>query len=74
MSEVSCSRCGSTAAGLDRSPLPGEAGEAVLAQSCAACWREWLQTQVMLINEQRLSPANSEHFDLLMPSTAKWPN
>jgi len=66
MPDVSCSRCGSTAAGLDRTPLPGAVGEAVLAQSCAACWREWLEMQVKLINENRLTPANSEHFDQLV--------
>jgi len=66
MAEVSCSRCGSTAPALERAPLPGPAGAAVLAQSCAVCWREWLGMQVKLINENRLTPANSEHFDLLV--------
>jgi Fe-S cluster biosynthesis and repair protein YggX len=66
MPEVSCSRCGSTAAGLERAPLPGAIGEAVLAETCASCWREWLATQVKLINEQRLTPANGEHFELLV--------
>jgi Fe-S cluster biosynthesis and repair protein YggX len=66
MTEVSCSRCGSTARGLARAPLPGAAGEAVLAQSCESCWREWLELQVKLINENRLTPANHEHFELLV--------
>jgi Fe-S cluster biosynthesis and repair protein YggX len=66
MSEVSCSRCGSTAEGLERTPLPGEPGQAVLAQTCAACWREWLDMQVKVINEYQLSPARTEHFDFLI--------
>lgn len=33
---------------------------------CAACWKEWLGAQVILINEQGLSPANPEHFGFLV--------
>ena len=66
MSELHCSRCGSTAPGLERAPLPGPAGQAVLSQACAACWREWLGAQVILINENSLSPAIAEHFDFLV--------
>lgn len=66
MSEIRCSRCGNTAAALEHPPLPGELGERVARQACAACWREWLGAQVMLINEHRLSGANPEHVDFLM--------
>ena len=63
---VNCSRCGSTARGLARAPLPGAAGQAVLAQSCEPCWRAWLDLQVKLINEHKLSPAKPEHFERLI--------
>ena len=66
MPEVRCSRCGSTAAGLDRAPLPGRPGELVLAQTCTACWEEWKGTQVKLINEYRLNVTDPGHFDRLM--------
>lgn len=66
MPEVNCSRCGSSAPGLESPPLPGPVGRAVLASACAACWREWLGAQVMLINESGLSPANPQHFDYLV--------
>jgi Fe-S cluster biosynthesis and repair protein YggX len=66
MIEVSCSRCGSTAQGLERAPLPGEPGQAVLEQTCAACWREWLEMQIKLINEHQLSPARTEHYEFLV--------
>ena len=66
MAQVNCSRCGSTASGLTRAPLPGGAGQAVLAQSCEPCWRAWLDLQVKLINEHRLNPAKPEHFDRLI--------
>ncbi|MHC4428259.1 MAG: Fe(2+)-trafficking protein [Planctomycetota bacterium] len=66
MAEVSCARCGSTAPGLPQTPLPGEAGSAVLERTCAACWQEWLGMQVQLINEWQLSPADPEHFERLV--------
>ena len=66
MSEVRCSRCGLEAAGLERPPLPGTLGAAIHAQVCAACWREWLATQVKYINEYRLNPLEPKHFEFLM--------
>ncbi len=66
MTDVTCSRCGDTAAGLDRPPFTGPVGEKVREQVCAACWREWLGMQVKVINEYRLSPAHPEHFDFLV--------
>jgi len=66
MSDVHCSRCGNTAPGLERPPMPGEPGERVARQVCAGCWRQWLAAQVILINENRLSAADPDHFDYLM--------
>ena len=66
MADVHCARCGNTAPGLERPPVPGELGERVAEQTCAACWKEWLDTQVMLINENRLTGANPQHVDYLM--------
>ena len=66
MPESTCSRCESGTAGLDGPPLPGELGKKVQAAICPACWKEWLGTQVKLINEYRLSPVNPEHFAFLV--------
>ena len=66
MSDVPCSRCGSTAPGLDQTPLPGAIGENVRAQSCAACWKAWLDAQVILMNEHRLTPGDPEHYARLV--------
>jgi Fe-S cluster biosynthesis and repair protein YggX len=70
MTQVSCSRCGSTAEGLERAPLPGRPGERVLAQTCRACWEDWKGTQVKLINEYRLTVTDPDHFDRLMTEMA----
>jgi len=65
MADVTCSRCGSTGPGLERAPFPGPLGESVVAETCAACWREWLGMQVKIINEYRLNPSEAQHFDFL---------
>ena len=74
MAQVSCSRCGSSAEGLDRAPLPGRHGERVLAQTCKSCWEEWKGIQVKLINEYRLSVTDPAHFDRLMIEMAAFLN
>ena len=66
MADVTCSRCGQTAPGLARPPLPGAMGTRILAQTCTACWDEWLRMQVKFINEYRLNPLDERHFDFLM--------
>lgn len=66
MAELSCSRCGRTAPGLERPPLPGKNGELVQSKVCADCWGEWLGMQVKFINEYRLSPADPRHFEFLV--------
>lgn len=66
MADVRCAKCGSEAPGLERAPIPGPVGEAVLANTCASCWKEWLGMQVKYINEYRLSPLDPKHFEFLM--------
>jgi Fe-S cluster biosynthesis and repair protein YggX len=51
---------------LERAPFPGETGQTILANVCAACWRDWLATQVKYINEYRLSPLDPRHFEFLL--------
>jgi Fe-S cluster biosynthesis and repair protein YggX len=70
MSRVSCSRCGSSAEGLERAPLPGDIGLRVLDETCLACWQAWLAAQVMLINERKLSPAKPEDYRALLREMA----
>ena len=66
MAIVTCTRCKSQGPGLERAPLPGEPGQTILANVCAACWKEWLATQVKYINEYRLSPLDPRHFEFLL--------
>lgn len=52
---ITCSRCGAEAVQMDQPPVPSDTGREIQARVCSACWKEWLQTQVILINEYRLS-------------------
>lgn len=66
MTNVQCSRCGSAAPELERVPLPGEVGRLIHEQTCQACWKAWLEAQVILMNEHRLSPGDPAHYERLV--------
>jgi Fe-S cluster biosynthesis and repair protein YggX len=66
MTAVPCCRCGQSAQGLDRAPLPGAVGELVRSKVCARCWGDWLALQVKIINEYRLSPVEPDHYEFLV--------
>ena len=65
MADVACKRCGQNKAGLELAPLPGRWGPIILAQTCAACWHEWIEEQTRLINHERLLPSSPEHRKVL---------
>jgi Fe-S cluster biosynthesis and repair protein YggX len=44
------------AEGLDRLPYPGALGQRIYDQVSKEAWTRWVKHQVMLINENRLSP------------------
>ena len=58
MATVTCSRCGRTTEGLARAPLSGKRGQDVLAHVCPACWAEWRQESVNVINHTGLKPVD----------------
>ena len=66
MPQVECSRCKRSAEGLGKAPLPGDVGREVAQKTCAACWKDWLGAQVILINEHALSPANPGDYQRLV--------
>lgn len=53
-------RCGQTREGAGRVGLPGALGDDVERSVCAECWKEWLQTQIRVINHYGLRPAVKE--------------
>jgi Fe-S cluster biosynthesis and repair protein YggX len=62
-----CKRCGAQdAPGVDSwVGFTGDLKERIHAEICAACWRAWLDTQLMAINEYRLNLGKPEHRQVL---------
>lgn len=53
---VFCTKLQREAEGLTYAPYPGELGKRIYANVSQQGWRQWLEHQTMLINENRLSP------------------
>lgn len=52
---VNCVRCHQDKSALEAPPYPGDLGEEIVAKICNDCWNEWLQAEIMVINEFRLN-------------------
>ena len=52
---VKCDRCSRESAALETPPIPGPVGAEVQQRVCSACWVEWQQMEVMVINEFKLN-------------------
>lgn len=52
--EITCTRCQRTSVPLESVPYPGELGDELRERVCPRCWDEWIQMEVMVINELRL--------------------
>ncbi len=55
---INCIKYGENQEGLAYVPYPGELGQKIHQSVSQKFWQEWLQHQVMFINENRLSPIN----------------
>ena len=52
--------------------MPGRYGPVLLAQTCAECWRDWVEEQTRVINHEGLSPGNPEHRQRLYARMAEY--
>ncbi|MCF6204086.1 MAG: oxidative damage protection protein [Methylococcaceae bacterium] len=52
---VKCIKLGVEAEGLDTPPFPGPKGQIIFENISKEAWKEWMDMQTMIINEQRLS-------------------
>jgi Fe-S cluster biosynthesis and repair protein YggX len=57
---VKCIKLGKEAEGLDKPTYPGELGKRIFENVSKEAWKLWLRHQTMLINENRLSPLDSQ--------------
>jgi len=57
---VKCIKLGREAEGLDFLPYPGELGKRIFDNVSKEAWGQWLEHQKMLVNENRLSLADTK--------------
>ena len=55
---VHCIKLKREAEGLDFPPYPGPLGERIFESVSKEAWKDWLEQQKMLVNENRLSLAD----------------
>jgi Fe-S cluster biosynthesis and repair protein YggX len=69
---VRCIKLGRDAEGLDYSPYPGELGKRIFANVSKEAWRQWLEQQKMLVNENQLNLADKKARDYLVVQMDKY--
>ena len=68
---VKCIKLGREAEGLDFSPYPGEIGRKIFESVSKEAWKQWLEQQKMLVNENRLNLADKKARDYLVEQMNK---
>jgi Fe-S cluster biosynthesis and repair protein YggX len=69
---VHCVKLNKEAEGLDRLSYPGELGKKIFENVSKEAWQLWLKHQTILINENRLSPMDPRHRQLLETEMEKF--
>jgi Fe-S cluster biosynthesis and repair protein YggX len=62
---VRCVKLGREAEGLDFPPYPGALGQRIFESVSKEAWKQWLEQQKMLVNENRLNLADKKARDYL---------
>jgi Fe-S cluster biosynthesis and repair protein YggX len=57
---VNCIKLKREAEGLDFPPYPGELGKRLYETTSKEAWKQWLEQQKMLVNENRLNLADAK--------------
>ena len=69
---VHCVKLGKEAEGMDFPPYPGDLGKKIYESVSKEAWQLWLSQQTMLINENRLSLADSKSQQFLKEELEKF--
>jgi Fe-S cluster biosynthesis and repair protein YggX len=68
---VRCIKLGHEAEGLDFPPYPGELGRRIYDNVSKEAWKQWLEHQKMLVNENRLNLADKKAREYLAQQMEK---
>lgn len=63
---ILCARCRRSAPAVENPPYPNPLAEELKARVCRNCWAEWLQLEVMVINELQLNFMDPRSLDILI--------
>jgi Fe-S cluster biosynthesis and repair protein YggX len=69
---VKCIKLGREAEGLDFPTYPGELGKRIFDNVSKEAWKQWLEHQKMLVNENRLNLADKKARDYLVQQMEKY--
>jgi len=69
---IQCSYLKREAEGLDYAPYPGELGKRIYESVSKEAWKQWLEHQKMLVNENRLNLADKKARDYLAQQMEKY--
>ena len=69
---IKCIKLGREAEGLDVPTYPGELGKRIFENVSKEAWKQWLEQQKMLVNENRLSLADKKARDYLREQMEKY--
>ena len=69
---IKCIKLGREAEGLDVPTYPGELGKRIFENVSKEAWKQWLEQQKMLVNENRLSLADKKARDYLAQQMEKY--
>ena len=68
---VNCVKLGREAEGLDAPPYPGELGRRIFERVSKEAWKQWLDHQKTLVNENRLNLADKKAREYLAQQMEK---
>ena len=69
---VKCSKLGVETEGLESPPFPGAKGQFIFDNVSQKAWKEWMEMQTMIINEQRLASFDPKAKKLLEEEREKF--
>jgi Fe-S cluster biosynthesis and repair protein YggX len=69
---VRCIKIGHDAVGIDFPPYPGELGQRIFESVSKEGWRQWLEHQRMLVNENQLNLSDKKARDYLVQQMEKY--
>jgi len=71
---ITCARCQRETSRMSESPLPPPFGDELLAHSCEECFGDWMNTEIMIINEYKLDLGVPRNQDMLNEEMARFLN